>query len=574
MCGHDSNVTAVDTATGSRLGFLDRAARFADVEDATFDVVVVGAGITGAGVAHDAALRGLRVALVEARDVASGTSSRSSKMIHGGLRYLRQGDVRLVREAARERQTLRRIAPHLTRYAEFTVPCSPSALVTMRAGLTAFERLGRVPRGERHRVLGARRLLAHEPALRPATFSGGVVYPEFLTDDARLTLANVRSAVRAGATVLTHAAVHAVTVEHGRATGVECRSTIDGEALGARIRARVVVNAAGPWVDAVRRLEDAAAPRRVTLTKGIHVVVPAERLNLRATVITVGRDKRPVFAVPTGEVTYIGTTDTFHAEAEVWPGIDGSDVDYLLDAMAATFAGPRLGASDVAAMWAGLRPLASQPGRSPSEISRRDEMWVGPQGVVSIAGGKLTAYRTMAARVVDALSGYLGVRLPACRTDVVTLVGGDLDVERTVADLAGPLGPAHARRLVERYGADAPAIAAAGGDLTAEVRHAVTVEGALRLDDVWVRRTGRAWFGRDPVGADLDLAADVMAGLLGWSAGRRTAEVQTCRDIHRAAMRCLGEGRDDADDRRAGIDVSGPAHDPDPWPVRSGEPAT
>lgn len=521
------------------LDALARPAAFADAESTTFDVVVVGAGITGAGIAHDAALRGLRVALVEAHDVAAATSSRSSKMIHGGLRYLAQGDVALVKEAARERQTLRRIAPHLARYSEFTMPCTPRMLATMRAGLAVFERLGRVPKRERHRVLGHADLLAREPSLRPDRYDKGVVYAEFLTNDARLTLANVRSAARAGATVLTHAPVTEIIVEGGRAAGVECHSSLEGEDHGARIRARAVVNAAGPWVDAVRRLEQPGAPPRLTLTKGIHVVVPTDRLGARGTVITLGRDRRPLFAVPVGEVTYLGTTDTFHPDAQLWPGIERTDVDYLFDAMADTFAGPRLDPSDVVAMWAGIRPLVTEKGKSASEVSRKDETWVGPGGVRSIAGGKLTAYRTMAARVVDAVAADLGLAASGCATDAVRLVGGDLDVEAVVAELTPTLGSEPARRLVELYGSEAAAIAADGGDVAAEVRHAVTCEGALRLDDVWVRRSGRAWFGLDPVGAGLDVAATEMARLLDWTPRRRSAEIRAVRRIHADVMSCL-----------------------------------
>lgn len=547
---HDPTVTpmAIHRKSTGSLDLRDRRAAFARLEDGTFDVAVIGAGITGAGIARDAALRGLRVALVEARDVASGTSSRSSKMIHGGLRYLAQGDVALVREAARERQVLRRVAPHLTRLSPFVMPGSRRGIATMRAGLTAFERLGRVPREERHRTLDGDELIGIEPSLRRDAFPAGVVYPEFLTNDARLTLANVRSAVAAGAVVLTHAPVTRILVgSNGRADGLELRSSLPGEDHGAVLRARAVVNAAGPWVDAVRALEEPERPERLTLTKGIHVVIPHDRLPVRDTVITLGQDRRPVFAVRSGPVTYLGTTDTFHPHADVWPRIDGDDVRYLLDAMATTFDGEPLVPSDVVAMWAGVRPLVApeggaDSGASPSELSRRDEVWTGPAGVLSIAGGKLTAYRTMAERIVDRLVEHLGTGSTRCRTADVPLVGGDVDVDRLTAQLTPSTGVA-ARRLVDLWGSEAAELAAdadgPGGLLGAEVRRAVRHEGALRLEDVWVRRSARAWFTLDPIGTDLDAAGATMGGLLGWSAERRSEEVAAVRRIHHDTMQCL-----------------------------------
>ena len=547
-------MTAPPRTTGS-LDLRDRPAAFARLKSEEFDVVVIGAGITGAGVARDAALRGLRVALVEARDIASGTSSRSSKMIHGGLRYLAQGDVGLVREAATERQVLRLIAPHLTRITPFVMPGSRGMIAKLRAGLVAFERLGKVPRAERHRTLDSAELLELEPTLDPDAFHAGVVYPEFLTHDARLTVANVRSAVAAGATVLTHAPVTRILVgSNGRANGVEVTGGLPGEDLRAVARTRMVVNAAGPWVDAVRAMESADAPARLALTKGIHVVVPHDRLPVTDTVITLGSDKRPVFAVASGPVTYLGTTDTFYAQPDEWPRIESEDVQYLFDAMARAFGGDPLDGSDVISMWAGVRPLIAPEGgggdATPSELSRKDETWVGPSGVIAVAGGKLTAYRTMAERIVDDLVAELGTGATRCRTADVPLVGGDVEVE----DLAAELGPSvgdGARRLVDLWGSEASTIAAdADGSDTvpAEVRHAVLHEGALRLEDVWIRRAARAWFTLDPVGDDLDRAATTMGGLLGWSAARRADELAACRRIHDDALSCLADLAIDAPD--------------------------
>jgi len=522
----------------TRLDFRDRPGLFARAEAQQYDLVVIGAGITGAGIARDAALRGLSVALVEAEDVASGTSSRSSKMIHGGLRYLAHGDVGVVREAARERQVLRRIAPHLTRYSEFVMPGSKGFLALMRAALTTFERLGRVPKKERHRVLGRDDVSVREPCVSAEAFAGAVVYPEFLTNDARLTLANVRSAAGAGATVLTRAPVAGIVTEGGRAAGVECRGSLPGESLGAVLRGRAIVNAAGPWVDAVRALEDTSAAPKLTLTKGIHFVVRQDRLPVRSPVIVMGSDKRPMFAVPVHGFTYVGTTDTVYEQADLWPRIDRSDIDYLRAAMRATFASDPIGDDDIVALWAGVRPLVAQNGKGPSEISRRDETWIGPAGVRSIAGGKLTAYRTMAERVVDSVVAELGTGAGRCATAQEALVGGDVDPAGLRAGLEAQIG-AEAERLVALYGSEAPEVVAAGAGVAAEAAHAVESEGALTLEDFWVRRSARAWFSDDPAGPSLELAADALAAALDWTATRRDAEMAHVRSVHAATRECL-----------------------------------
>ncbi|MDP6978822.1 MAG: glycerol-3-phosphate dehydrogenase/oxidase [Myxococcota bacterium] len=521
------------------LDFRDRAQAFRAAEEAPFDLIVVGAGITGAGVARAAAARGLRVALVEANDLAAGTSSRSSKMIHGGVRYLAQGDLSLVREAANERQVLRRIAPHLARITRFVLPTrSNRGMAKFRAAMWTFEKIGHVPREERHEVWDAAELARHEPLAATEGTNGGVVYFEFLTDDARLTLANARSAAADGALVLTHAPVKEVVLEGGRAVGVRCEGALEGETLGAVIRGKAIVNAAGPWVDALRALEQGDQGPRLSLTKGIHLVVPHSRLPLSHTVLMSAADKRPVFAVPRGDVSYLGTTDTFYPKTDYWPDIESEDVDYLLDAAAASFTSPRLSASDVVSSWTGIRPLVSQAGKKPSEISRRDELWTGPAGVMSIAGGKLTAYRAMAERVVDRIFEQLGQRGAPAPAEPEPLVGGDFEP----ASIAGQVPR---DRLVDLYGAEAPDVARDGGDLAAEVRQAVVREGALRLEDYWVRRSARAFFDPDAGLSTLTPASHEMARLLGWSEAARLAEVSACQDRHIRSnslfMRARGE---------------------------------
>jgi glycerol-3-phosphate dehydrogenase len=518
--------------TQPTLDARDRASHLRALEQEKFDLIVIGGGITGAGIARDAALRGLSVALIEAADFACGTSSRSSKMIHGGLRYLAQGDTDLVKEAASERQTLRRIAPHLARLQPFLIPTpTVASIAKLRAGLWLFEKLGKVPKAERHQIWSPEEVAEREPSLRGETFAGAAVYPEFLTDDARLTLANVRSAVAAGAVAVSHARVAAVR-GHSPDHEVTCRSTLTDEAAEVRVRGRVVVNAAGPWADLVRSLEDADAPPQLTLTKGVHVVVPHALVPVARTVILRTADKRGAFAVPRGDITYIGTTDTFYPRPDAWPTITEDDVRYLFEAAESGLHIGRLRLDDVTAVWSGVRPLIAQAGRKPSEISRRDELWTGPLGVITVAGGKLSAYRAMAERVVDLVVARVGRTAKACTTAKAALPGGDFVAERLRQDAeiaaTGPL----ADRLIELYGAEAVEVARDGGDAAAEARRAVTHEGALTLEDYWVRRSMRSYFQRDAGLSALAPAAAAMSALLGWSPERQAAEIAVCRNIH------------------------------------------
>lgn len=516
------------------LDFRDRAKVFAALEAETFDLLVIGGGVTGAGVARDAAMRGLKVAMVEARDFASGTSSRSSKMIHGGLRYLAQGDLALVREAASERKAVEAIAPHLTRMTPFIVPAKNMAgIAKLNAGLWTFEKLGGVAKDRKHETWSRDELGRQEPAMRVDDLAGAIVYPEYLTDDARLTLANVRSATVYGAVVANYAPVTELMVEGGHVVGAVVGDGLGGNG-GARVRAKVVVNAAGPWVDSLRKLEDGGAPKRLTLTKGIHLVLPGEKLPVSRTVVISTPDKRSIFAVPKRGMTYIGTTDTFYEGADYWPRIETADVDYLLDAVAARFTTPRLKHGDLTSAWSGVRPLVAEEGKSPSDISRKDEIWTGPGEMLSIAGGKLTAYRQMAQDVVDMVQKALGGKASKSVTAKTPLVSGDVNVAAVIQQLRGQgLAEHEAERLVQLYGSEAPE--AVGGP-EVEARRAVLFEGALKLEDYWVRRSARAWFDQDAGIGALEPASRAMGELLGWSDAEREQQVEQCRSIHNESM--------------------------------------
>lgn len=506
------------------------------LERTAFDCVVIGGGITGAGVALEASLRGLSVALLEAEDFASGTSSRSSKLIHGGLRYLALGDVGLVRETALERKEIFRLAPHLAEPRWLVIPTrSRATMLKLRVGVATYEKLGAVEPQDIHRNWSASDLAEQEPLIDHARYPYACVYREYLTDDARLVLANLRSAVQRGAIVLNHARVDAIPCEQGRAAGVEAVCALSGRRF--RVKARSIVNAAGLWVEAVRQLEDAQAQPFLVLSKGIHVVLPAERVPLRNMAAMKAQDSRLIFVIPRGSIVYVGTTDTLHEEgAQVWPRVTADDVEYLLESLPRYFRLEPVKLDEVIAVWAGLRPLIAEAGKKTTEISRRDEVLVGPAQVVSIAGGKLTGYRPMARRTLAEVGRILGRTLDD-RAEEESLPGGDFDgdIESLAGSFASELGlaPEIALRVARLYGTEGRAVVAGGAQpivkgtsvLAGEVDWAVQKEGAAGVEDVLYRRTRVALYEPAECDALLRPIADRMRALLSWSPERVEAEV-------------------------------------------------
>ena len=519
------------------------------------DVLVIGGGITGAGVARDAAHRGLRVGLVEQRDFAAGTSSRSSKLIHGGVRYLQLGDFALVRESAIERRVLGRLAPHNVRPIRMVVPAySRRSYLALNVGLWTYSRVGSVGAEERHVTWDREATVAHVPQLRREGLHGAVAYYESVTDDARLVLDTAKDAHAAGARLANHTEVTTLHVENGRIAGARLRDLVAGTDID--VAARVVINAAGPWVDAIRRLEGPLGSKRLHLTKGIHFTLPRSALPLEHIVAFPARDRRTVFAVPRGAVVYVGTTDTDYREPSEYPEVSADDVDYLLEAIARTFDAPAArDPSAILSAWAGLRPLLHQEGKAPSEISRKDEVMIGQAGVLSIAGGKLTTYRRMAARVVDlaieslARAGAAPVALAPCRTDQLPLAGGGCSAAeleaRAAATRQGALLPETVARLFRTYGTEAQTIldaaarepdlalpTAPGSDLVrGEVRYALDHEMALGVEDVLERRTRSLLFAPDQGLASVETVAAMCAERLGWSSERRRADAEAYRAL-------------------------------------------
>jgi len=445
-----------------------RARALASMAAEPVDVLVIGGGITGAGIARDAALRGLRTALVDKGDFAGATSSHSSRLIHGGLRYLEQYDFHLVREASRERRLLLDLAPHLVRPLAFLFPVYRGARVPawrLRAGMWLYDLLAAFRNVRLHRWLGRRAALKAEPGLRERGLVGAAVYYDAQTDDARLVLAAIRGAAQAGALVANYTEVTSLVRPDGRVRGAMVRDALTGEAR--TVRALIVVNATGPWVDALRRLDDPQAPPLLRLTKGAHVAVARARIgNTHAVTLTSPIDGRVMFVLPWGDLSYVGTTDTDDVASPDDVRASGSDVVYLLRSANAFFPQARLAPHDVICSWAGLRPLLA-PGRevAASAVSREHRIVESASGLITIAGGKLTTFRVMGRDMVDRVARRLheldGRPIPRRPpTDRVPLPGGetaDLDV-LVEAARAREVPEPTARHLVQAYGSEAAAV--------------------------------------------------------------------------------------------------------------------
>jgi glycerol-3-phosphate dehydrogenase len=512
-------------------------------------VLVIGGGITGAGVARDAAMRGLRTVLVDQGDLGGGTSSRSSRLIHGGLRYLEEGQWRLVLEANRERHVLLTIAPHLVRPLPFVFPLHQGDRISrwrLAAGMWLYDLLAAFRNVARHRMLGKRAMLEREPMLRVRGLLGGARYFDAQCDDARLVLATARSAMVHGALVATYAAVEALEIADGQVTGARVVDRLTGER--GTVRAAVVVNATGAWADQLRRMEDAAAPPLLRPTKGVHIVVARSRIGHREAVTLLSPlDGRVLFVLPWGELSYIGTTDTESAEPPDELAISEEDVVYLLRSVNARFPNARLGPDDVRAAWAGLRPLlASDAARKPSSRSREHAIVEGRGGMVTVAGGKLTTYRRMAAEAVDRVIRLLAKRGHAVAagpapTDQDSLPGGETADLRLFRDRALEIGlpPDTADHLMLHYGTEAAGIvnlAAAHRGLQrrlhpehpaieAEVVHAARRELAQRAEDVLVRRIHLFYETLDHGLAAARQVAALLGRELGWDSERAAEEV-------------------------------------------------
>ncbi len=507
-------------------------------------MLVVGGGITGTGVALDAVTRGLRTALIEKGDFASGTSSKSSKLVHGGIRYLQQKEVGLVYEALAERQTLRKTAPHLVRVLPFLLPVFtkdgllPRRLARLLGSMMwMYDLTGGVRIGKLHKRISKEDALRYMPTLPPDNIAASYIYYDAQADDARLTLAVARSAADHGAAVTNYASLVGI-VKDGDGRVSAARVCVDGVELD--VRTQVIVNATGVWSDDVRALDEGTHPRSIRPAKGIHITVPWSLVrNEIAAVIPVPKDRRSVFVVPWGgeggphRFTYIGTTDTDYEGPLDDPQITPEDVAYLLGAINSAVT-TKITEADILGTWAGLRPLvAAAKSERTADLSRRHTVQVAPSRVVTVTGGKLTTYRRMAANAVDAVNKSLGRRGRSGTKDV-RLHGAE-----------GWDAPDIPKELGERYGADAREVVAlqhTNPELArplveglpysrAEVVYAARAEMALTVDDVLSRRTRTRLLGRDASAMAAEDVATLMGDELGWSDDERASQVAAYRAL-------------------------------------------
>jgi glycerol-3-phosphate dehydrogenase len=541
-----------------------RAALAEALAKPSFDLLVIGGGINGAGIARDAAMRGLSVALVEQGDFASGTSSKSSKLIHGGLRYLENYEFALVLEASRERDHLRRhLAPHLVHPMPFVFPIfrgDPVGRLRLSAGLWVYDGLSAFRNIARHRSWGHRTTLRHEPQLRAEGLRGAMHYYDCWTDDARLTLETIQAAIAEGAIACNHLGVTELVRDGGRLCGARVIDRVTGASF--TIAARQLVNATGPWLDRVRQLDEPGGKPVLRLTKGVHILVPRARVgNRNAIVLRAPRDGRVMFAIPWEDQTLIGTTDTDYDAGPEDVAADADDVRYLLDAVNAYFPAARLGESDVIGAYAGLRPLvapAETEAESPSETSREEEIFESASGLVSLGGGKLTTYRRVAEKVVDRVVARLQVldperRFGPCRSGEVPLPGARVDdpdrggfrgfAKRVRASEPPTVDEGLVRHLLHRYGTAAKElIVRLAGDPEAgrpvvvglpyrrlEVTRAAETEMAVTLDDVLRRRMPISFRHADGGAEAAPEVGALMGATLGWGAEETAQAVERYR---------------------------------------------
>ncbi len=525
--------------------FRGRAANLKRMRSESLDLLVIGGGIVGAGIARDAAMRGLRTALVERGDFASGTSGKTSRLIHGGLRYLKNFKIGLVRQAVRERDLLLEHSPTLVKPLAFTIPAYEGRGMgrkTLRFGLWVYDFLSRDKVLPRRRWLSQDQVRNREPQLSGDGLGGGGLYHDAIANDARIVLAVLRSAADAGALVASYAPVTEILHEGERASGAQVHDRIAGADF--ELHAAVVVNATGVWIDRLRAA--VSSSETVRPTKGIHVFLPGKKVgNREAVVLNAKRDGRMLFVLPWGPLTLVGTTDTDYAGDPDRVVPDAADVAYLLEAVNDAFPEAHVAPADVVSAYAGLRPLIQPRGAAEeSDISREHEIFVDRDGLISVAGGKLTTHRAMAEEVVDRACARLGRRIRCGTADAPIGPSPDgvealraLGLEEDAARFLGCRHPVEDVRPWIGKPSTEDRILPELPYLWIEVSLAVGTEMAMTLEDVMVRRLGLFYEAADQGLAVAPKVAERMGSHLGWDAARTEAELRAYRELvgeHRA----------------------------------------
>ena len=506
-----------------------------------FDVLIIGGGITGAGIALDAAARGMKTALIEMQDFASGTSSRSTKLVHGGLRYLKQFEIKEVAELGKERAIVYENGPHVTTPEWMLLPFHKGGTfgpTTTALGLKVYDLLAGVKRSERRRMLNLEQTIQRAPLIKREGLQGSGYYVEYRTDDARLTIEVAKSAAEKGATLLNYAKAEGfIYNDHNQLSGVQVRDMITNEMMS--VHATKVINAAGPWVDEVKEFDGHSNGKNLILSKGIHLVFDQSVFPLHQAIYFDTPDKRMIFAVPRDGKAYVGTTDTFFDGDPKEMQITEDDRTYILNAIHYMFPDVSVTEKDVESSWAGVRPLIHEDGKNPSEISRKDEIWESERGLITIAGGKLTGYRKMAETVVNKISTLLqqekGLHFKRSTTKNMPISGGDVGGSAHYSRYFNQaisrgmlLGftERESRHLAALYGSNVDKVLTIPYDksesmpriLYVKLRYAIEHEMTVKPTDFFIRRTGDLFFNIKNV---QDAKEDVlvkMSQLLNWSA--------------------------------------------------------
>ncbi|PMC37968.1 glycerol-3-phosphate dehydrogenase [Bacillus sp. UMB0899] len=527
------------------LSNLNRSEIITELTGQRFDLLVIGGGITGAGIALDATTRGMSTALVEMQDFAAGTSSRSTKLVHGGLRYLKQFDFKVVAEVGKERAIVYENGPHVTTPEWMLLPFYEGGnfgKFMTSIGLRVYDFLAGVKKSERRVMFNVEETLKRAPLIKKDGLKGGGYYVEYRTDDARLTIEVLKAAVKKGTKALNYSKVQDFLYEAGKVVGVIVEDQLTGETY--EVRAKKVINATGPWVDGLREKDGSKKGKGLILSKGVHIVIDQSRFPLKQAIyFDTKEDKRMIFAIPRNGKTYVGTTDTFYHDDPVSPEITLDDVDYILDAINFMFPDIKATRTDVESSWAGVRPLILEEGKDPSEISRKDEIWESDSGLITIAGGKLTGYRKMAETIVNVVAQKFqseeGRTFKSCQTLKLPISGGDVggskNYEKFVQDAAAKgvnigLSKEDAVHLASFYGSNVFDVFELLNEkkeeaekyglplvVLAKLLYALKYEMAATPVDFYFRRTGNLLFDIDSVREWKDNVCQYMRDQFGWS---------------------------------------------------------
>lgn len=524
---------------------FDRETIERNLQEEKFDLVIVGGGITGAGIALDATSRGMSVALVEMGDFASGTSSRSTKLVHGGLRYLQQFEIKEVADLGKERAIVYENGPHVTTPEWMMLPFHKGGNMgktTASFGIRLYDYLAGVKKNERRKILSAKETLAKNPFVKKDGLKGSGYYVEYRTDDARLTIEVMKKAVELGANAINYTkAEHFLYNDNKQVVGVTVTDRLSGKAYD--IKGHRVINAAGPWVDKVRKLDYATNNKHLRLTKGIHLVIDKQKFPMEQAVYFDTPDGRMVFAIPRDKKVYVGTTDTVYDEAVINPKALESDHNYVIKAINYMFPDVHITEKDIESSWAGVRPLIYEEGKDPSEISRKDEVWFSESGLITMAGGKLTGYRKMAEKLLDDVSKSLaketGKKYKPVQTKHLPISGGDIGgSEQLEAFLSKKAKEGNnrfgwtleeGREMAKRFGSNIDQLftyaqehkeqneTTLPNSLYAELRYSIQHEAVTTPIDFLLRRTGYLLFDMPYLLEWKDAVVDEMAKQFHWS---------------------------------------------------------